>query len=110
VRGERRPAGADLISTGELRLPFGDKRLAPVAGYDAELTANILRDPVAHVGKAYTLTGPEFKDMADFAGDYAAALQRPVVYAPQELESWNAGYIDATIGPAEPHIAEHLKT
>ena len=57
----------DLIATGELRLPFGDQRLAPIAGYDvAELCANILRDPATHVGKAYTLVGPELKGIADF--------------------------------------------
>jgi uncharacterized protein YbjT (DUF2867 family) len=101
----------DAISTGELRLPFGDKKLAPIAGYDvAELCANILRDPAAHVAKAYTLIGPELKGMADFAADYAAALQRPVVYAPQDLEAWNTANIDAAFGANEPHIGEHLKT
>jgi NAD(P)H dehydrogenase (quinone) len=101
----------DAISTGELRLPFGDRVLAPIAGYDvAEVCANILRDPAAHDAKAYTLIGPELKGMADFADDYAAALQRPVAYAPQDLESWNAANIDAALGNSEPHIAEHLKT
>jgi NAD(P)H dehydrogenase (quinone) len=101
----------DAVSTGELRLPFGDRVLAPIAGYDvAEVCANILRDPAAHDAKAYTLIGPELKGMADFADDYAAALQRPVVYAPQDLESWNAANIDAALGSSEPHIAEHLKT
>jgi len=101
----------DVVSSGELRLPFGDKLLAPIAGYDvAELCANILRDPAGHIGQAYTLTGPELKGMADFAGDYAAALQHPVVYAPQDLESWNASYIDAALAATQPHTAEHLKT
>jgi NAD(P)H dehydrogenase (quinone) len=102
---------ADLIATGELRLPFGDKTLAPIAGYDvAELCANVLRDPTVHVGKAYTLTGPELKGMADFASDYAAALQHPVVYVPQDLESWNTNYIDGAFATSDPHIGEHLKT
>lgn len=56
------------------------------------------------------MTGPELKGLADLAGDYAAALQRPVVYVPQELESWNATYIEASFATSEPHIAEHLKT
>jgi NAD(P)H dehydrogenase (quinone) len=100
----------DAISTGELRLPFGDRKLAPIAGYDvAELCANILRDPAAHIARGYTLIGPELKGMADFADDYGAALQRPVVYAPQDLDSWNATYIDPALAD-EPHIAEHLKT
>lgn len=101
----------DALSTGELRLPFGDKKIAPIAGYDvAEVCANILRDPTAHPAKAYTLIGPELKGLADFAGDYAAALQRPVAYVPQDLESWNSANIDAALASSEPHIAEHLKT
>jgi NAD(P)H dehydrogenase (quinone) len=101
----------DAISTGELRLPFGDQKLAPIVGYDvAELCANILRDPAAHDAKAYTLIGPELKGMAEFADDYAAALHRPITYAPQDLESWNAANIDAVLASSEPHIAEHLKS
>lgn len=102
---------ADVVSTGELRLPFGDAKLAPIAGYDvAELCANILRDPADHVGTSYTLIGPELKTMAAFADDYAAVLQRQVVYAPQDLETWNAAYIDAALAASKPHNAEHLKT
>jgi hypothetical protein len=48
--------------------------------------------------------------MAEFADDYAAALQRLVAYAPQDLESWNTANIDAALASSEPHIAEHLKT
>jgi NAD(P)H dehydrogenase (quinone) len=101
----------DVISTGELRLPFGNAKLAPIAGYDvAELCANILRDPADHVARTYTLTGPELKTMAEFADDYAAALRRPVAYAPQDLEAWNEAYIDAALAVSKPHNAEHLKT
>lgn len=100
----------DAMSTGELRLPFGDNKLAPIAGYDvAELCANILRDPTAHPSNAYTLIGPELKGMADFAEDYAAVLQRSVAYVPQDLESWNAANVDAVLANSEPHIAAHLK-
>ena len=101
----------DVMSYGELRLPFGNARLAPIAGYDvAELCANILRDPAGQVGRTYTLTGPELKTMAEFADDYAAALRRPVVFAPQDLETWNHAYIDAALAKSKPHNAEHLKT
>lgn len=101
----------DLLATGELRLPFGDRRLAPIAGYDvAELCARILDSPTAHVGRAYTVVGPELKTMHDYAADYAAALRRPVTYVPQELEPWNEAHIDPALGTRNPHIAEHLKT
>jgi NAD(P)H dehydrogenase (quinone) len=101
----------ELVATGELRLPFGDATLAPIAGYDvAELCANVLRSPQSHVGQTYTLVGPELKTMTAFAEDYAAALQRPVVYVPQDLETWNSTHIDAALATSKPHNAEHLKT
>jgi NAD(P)H dehydrogenase (quinone) len=100
----------DLMRTGELRLPFGDAKLAPIAAHDvAELSAKILKDPLPHIRKVYTLIGPELKNMTSYAEDYAAALDRPVVYVPQELEQWNETYIDPALSD-KPHNAEHLKT
>jgi uncharacterized protein YbjT (DUF2867 family) len=98
------------LAEGELRLPFGDHRFAPVAGYDVgEAVAKILADPAPHIGKSYALTGPEFKDMHAVADDFAAVLGRPVAYAPVDIETWNTTYIDPALGQY-PHIAEHLKT
>lgn len=101
----------DLLSTGELRVPFGASALAPIASYDAaEVAANILQSPAAHVGKTYTLIGPELKDMHQFSMDYAAAFERSVTYVPQDLETWNSNYIDAALLKTKPHNAEHLTT
>ena len=98
------------LSKGELRLPFGDHRLAPIAGYDvAELCVKILTDPVPHISKSYDLNGPELKDMHGFAEDYAAVLGRPVTYVPEDVETWNETYVDTALA-AFPHTAEHLKT
>ncbi|WP_335992132.1 NmrA family NAD(P)-binding protein [Glycomyces sp. MUSA5-2] len=98
------------LADGELRLPFGDHKLAPVAGYDvAELCAKILADPAPHIGKSYALTGPEYKDMHAIAQDFSAVLGRPITYVPVEIETWNERYIDPALG-AYPHTAEHLKT
>ncbi|MBY4207988.1 NmrA family NAD(P)-binding protein [Rhodococcus fascians] len=101
----------NLLSTGELRLPFADAKVAPIAAYDvAEVCVNILEDPAAHVGSTYTLVGPELKTMYDFADDYSAATGRSVTYVPQEdVEKWNVEYIDSTAGH-NPHGGEHLKT
>jgi uncharacterized protein YbjT (DUF2867 family) len=72
------------VAASELRLPFGQQRLAPIAGYDvAELCAMILTDSSKHVGKAYALTGPDLKDMNKLANDYAAVLGRPVTSSPR---------------------------
>jgi len=99
------------LSDGELRLPFGDQRFAPVASHDvAELCAKILLDPAPHLSKAYHLTGPELKDMHGFAEDYAAVLGRPVTYVPDDVEVWNKTYVDNSVLAGYPHIAEHLKT
>ncbi|WP_190813923.1 NAD(P)H-binding protein [Saccharopolyspora pogona] len=98
------------LSNGELRLPFGHQRLAPIASYDvAELCAKILADPAPHISKSYELTGPELKDMHGFAEDYGAALGRQVVYVPEEVNTWNENYVDSALAEF-PHIAEHLKT
>jgi hypothetical protein len=98
------------LADGELRLPFGDHRLAPIAGYDvAELCAKILADPAPHISRSYALTGPELKDMHAIAEDFAAVLGRPVTYVPEDIETWNETYVDTHMS-AYPHIAEHLKT
>ncbi|WP_255506070.1 NAD(P)H-binding protein [Mycolicibacterium sp. 018/SC-01/001] len=102
---------AELVASGELRLPFGEARLAPIAGADvAEVCATILIDPQPHVGRTYTLIGPELKTMAEYAEDYAAAFHRPVSYVAQDLETWNRSHIDAALADSKPHNAEHLKT
>ena len=98
------------LSKGELHLPFGRQRLAPVAAYDvAELCVRILVDPALHISKSYELTGPELKDMYGFAEDYAAALGRQVSYIPEEVDAWNENYVDSALA-GNPHVAEHLKT
>ncbi|MCS4255719.1 uncharacterized protein YbjT (DUF2867 family) [Rhodococcus erythropolis] len=99
------------LDNGELHLPFGTQKFAPIAAFDvAEVVANILIDPSPHISKSYELTGPELKDMYGLAEDYAAALGRPVVYAPQSVESWNETYVDDSPLADLPHIAAHLKT
>ncbi|GGO00966.1 NAD(P)H-binding protein [Nocardia rhizosphaerihabitans] len=98
------------LGNGELRLPFGDQPLAPIAGYDvAELCAKILVDPAPHLSKSYDLTGPELKDMHGYAQDYEAVLGRPVAYVPEDVETWNKTYVDSALSEL-PHTAEHLKT
>lgn len=98
-----------LMGAGELHLPFGNKKIAPIAAYDvAEVCAKILAAPAAHVSKTYELTGPVAKDMKGFAEDYAATLGRPVSYVPQDLEGWIDTYINGALAARIPHTAEHL--
>jgi uncharacterized protein YbjT (DUF2867 family) len=98
------------LADGELRLPFGDHRLAPIAGYDvAALCVKILADPAPHIAKSYDLTGPELKDMHGIAEDFGAVLGREISYVPEDIETWNKTYVDTAMAEY-PHIAEHLKT
>jgi NAD(P)H dehydrogenase (quinone) len=98
------------LSNGELRLPFGRQRLAPIAGHDvAELCASILADPAPHLSMSYELTGPELKDMHGFAEDFGVALGREVTYIAEDVDAWNKTYVD-TVLSERPHVAEDLKT
>ncbi|MFI7130323.1 NAD(P)H-binding protein [Nonomuraea sp. NPDC050153] len=98
------------LRRGELRLPFGSQRVAPIAGHDvAELCVKILVDPAPYLSKSYALTGSELKDMHGFAEDYGAALGRHVAYVPENVETWNETYVDRALA-GNPHAAEHLKT
>lgn len=98
-----------LMGAGELHLPFGNKKIAPIAAYDvAEVCAKILADPRGHVSKTYELTGPVAKDMRGFAEDYAATLGKPVSYVSQDLEAWIDAYINGALAARIPHTAEHL--
>jgi NAD(P)H dehydrogenase (quinone) len=100
-----------LLSAGELHLPFGSQKIAPIVAHDvAEICAKILIDPAAHIAMSYALTGPALKDMDGFAEDYAAALGRKIVYVPQELDAWIETYINSALASRSPHIADHLKT
>ncbi|GAA2158695.1 MULTISPECIES: NAD(P)H-binding protein [Glycomyces] len=102
----------DPLSNGELPLPFGNQRLAPIVVHDlAEVCVKILVDPAPHLSKSYALTGPELKDMYGFAEDYAAVLGRQVVYRPQEVESWNETFINETVLQetlGDPAMARHV--
>lgn len=100
-----------LLSAGELHLPFGAQKIAPIAAYDvAEICAKILIDPQSHISTSYALTGPVSKDMHGFAEDYGAALGRKILYVPQDMDAWIDTYINSALASRNPHIADHLKT
>lgn len=100
-----------LLSAGELHLPFGMQKIAPIAAYDvAEICAKILIDPPSQMSTSYALTGPVLKDMHGFAEDYGAALGRKISYVPQDLDAWIDKYINSALASRNPHIADHLKT
>lgn len=72
---------------GVIRGPAGDGRLSAVAIDDvADVAAVVLRDPAAHAGRSYELTGPEALTLAEAAERVAAATGRPLRYEPETLD------------------------
>lgn len=74
-------------AAGVIRGPAGQGRVAAVARADvAEVAAAVLRDPGAHAGATYVLTGPEALTMGEVAARCAAALGRPFSFENETVE------------------------
>ncbi len=72
---------------GVIRGPAGSGRVAAVARDDvADVAAVVLRDPQAHEGETYVLTGPEDLSFAAAAARMTAALGRPFSYEEETVE------------------------
>ncbi|MCU1605868.1 MAG: Nitrogen transcription regulator, NmrA family [Modestobacter sp.] len=75
--------GAD----GVLRGPAGDGRVAAVAQDDiADAAVAVLRDPAAHAGASYDLTGPEAVTFTEVAETITTVTGRPVSYHAETVE------------------------
>lgn len=86
--------------SGVIRGPAGEGRVAAVARADvADVAIEVLRDPGAHVGATYTLTGPEALTMAEVAERAGIATGRRLRFeneTPSEAyASRHAAYPDA---------------
>lgn len=98
------------LESGELHLPFGRQKLAPIAAHDvAALCAKILSNPQPHLHKDYVLTGPQLMSADDLAAIYSILVGHRVTYVPDDPEAWSKRLIDATVGD-RPHVAAHLRT
>jgi NAD(P)H dehydrogenase (quinone) len=77
----------DTVGTdGVIRGPAGDGRLAAVARADvARCATAVLKDPSAHRGRRYDLTGPEALSLADVARIIAEVTGRPTTYHGETL-------------------------
>ena len=74
--------------TGVVRGPAGDGRFAPVSRRDvADVVTAVLREPVAHAGAAYTLTGPETLTMSDLAERLTPILGRKLRFEDEAEEA-----------------------
>lgn len=71
----------DIADHDRLRLPAGDGRTTVVDTRDvAAVAALALRDPAAHAGRAYTLTGPDNRTYGEVAEILTRELGRPIRY------------------------------
>lgn len=81
---------------GIIRGPAGNGRVAVVAQDDiADAAVAVLRDPRAHAGRTYELTGPEALTLTEVAAILTAVSGRPVSYFPETVEeayASRAGY------------------
>lgn len=78
-----------ILRHGEIRLPYGQGRHAPISAFDqARFIAAILVDPAVHAGQTYTLQGAAELDQHAIAAEVAKVLDRPVRYVPQSLEEY----------------------
>ncbi|WP_340540865.1 SDR family oxidoreductase [Nocardioides sp. GXZ039] len=85
---------------GVIRGPAGHGRVAAVARRDvADAAVAVLRDPAAHAGATYTLTGPQSLTLEEVATRASAVLGRQLRYEPETVEeayaSRRAAYPDA---------------
>jgi NAD(P)H dehydrogenase (quinone) len=72
---------------GVIRGPAGDGRVAAVAQDDiADAAVAVLREPAAHAGGTYDLTGPEALTLTEVAETVTAVTGRPVRYHPETVE------------------------
>ncbi|SFP79269.1 Uncharacterized conserved protein YbjT, contains NAD(P)-binding and DUF2867 domains [Geodermatophilus dictyosporus] len=72
---------------GAIRGPAGEGRAALVAQDDiADVAALVLRDPAAHAGRSYDLTGPEALTLGEVAAVLTDVTGRAVRYVPETVE------------------------
>lgn len=80
---------AAIIDKGIIDLPWGDATYAPIAPEDlARFIANILNDPLPHIGKTHELHGAEELNQVQLATAVSNALGVPVRYQPLELDAY----------------------
>lgn len=95
-----------IVENGEIRLPFGDGRHAPIAAEDqARLIAAILENPQPHKGKTYTLNGPVELSQQGVADAVGEVLGKTVTYVPISLEQYRQEMRDAGL---PPFLVQHL--
>jgi uncharacterized protein YbjT (DUF2867 family) len=97
VYHEEAPA---IAAHGELRLPLGDARLAPVDIEDIARVAHAVLRSEGHGGRAYRMTGPEALSMTEVAARISDATGRPVRYVDVRPEAKRREWLALGYPPA----------
>jgi NAD(P)H dehydrogenase (quinone) len=89
---------------GVLRGPAGEGRVAAVARTDvADAATAVLRDPAAHRGATYDLTGPEALSLAEIAARLTVATGRTHAFVDETLDE---AYASRAAWRPEPYMAD----
>jgi NAD(P)H dehydrogenase (quinone) len=100
-------AAPTVATDGNIYLPYGQGRHAPIGGEDiARVAVGILTDPAAHLGKTYVPTGPVSLSMAEQASVFRQVLGRPVEYVDIPGEAWRQALSQVDV--MTPWLIEHL--
>ncbi len=83
---------ADFAGTeAEIRGPAGDGRMAAVSRLDVSaVAAHVLRDPAAHAGATYDLTGPQALTLDEAAGILTDVTGRPHRFVDETMDEARA--------------------
>jgi uncharacterized protein YbjT (DUF2867 family) len=88
----------EVAAHGTLTAPMGAGRFPLVDTRDvAAAAATVVRDPDAHTGRAYALTGPQTLTYAEVAAALADVVGHPVAYRAAEPAAFRTGLMDAGI-------------
>ncbi|HLQ44124.1 MAG TPA: NAD(P)H-binding protein, partial [Planctomycetaceae bacterium] len=68
--------------SNQIRLPFGEGKISPVAVEDVALVVAAL------LGKIYQLTGPQSENMHFYAQEYSKTLGRTITFQDIPVEPW----------------------
>lgn len=95
-----------IVKYGEIRLPFGNGRHAPIAAEDqARLIAAILENPLPHQGKTYPLNGPVELSQQGVADEVGKVLGREIKYVPISLDEYRQDLLNDGL---PPFLIQHL--
>jgi uncharacterized protein YbjT (DUF2867 family) len=92
--------------SNQLVLPLGQSKTSPISSLDvARVVSVILDDPAPHIGKIYNLTGPESRDMKQYANAFSDALGRAITYVDVPVSPWVEKLKELGV---PQHLASHL--